>query len=110
MMNMDSIAKFATAEEMNEWPINKRSSIAYHTATFNGFEGWTPTPWGYDIDTHIHYASFFLQTDSLEDMVRGSQLSQAQADYLPAINARINNPYSSMNEVYKLNDNYPAAS
>ena len=110
MMNMDSIAKYATAEEMAEWPINRRGTIAYHTATFNGSEGWTPTPWGYDIDTHIHYASFFLQTDSLEDLVRGSQLSQAQADYLPAINARINNPYSSMNVVYKLNDNYPGAS
>ena len=110
MMNMDSIAKFATAEEMAEWPINKRGTVAYHTATFNGTEGWTPSPWGFDIDTHLHYASFFLQTDSLEDVVRGSQLSQAQADYLPAINARINNPHSSMNVVYKLNDNYPGAS
>ena len=110
MMNPDSIAKYATAEEMAEWPVNQKGVISYHTATFNGYEGWTPSPHGYDIDTHLHYASMFLKVDSLEDLVRGSQMAQAQADYLPAINARINYPYSSMNVVYKLNDNYPGAS
>ena len=110
MMNMDSIAKFATAEEMAQWPISQNGSIAYHTATFNGYEGWNPSPWGYDLDTHLHYANTFIQTDSLADVVKGSQLAQAQADYLPAMNARINYPYSSMNVVYKLNDNYPGAS
>lgn len=110
MMNPDSIAKFATAEEMAEWPIDQSGVISYHTATFNGYEGWTPSPHGYDIDTHLHYASMFLKVDSLTDLVRGSQLAQAQADYLPAINARINYPNSSMNVVYKLNDNYPGAS
>lgn len=110
MMNLDSIAKYATAEEMAEWPISQKGTIAYHTATFNGYEGWTPSPYGYDIDTHLHYANTFIQTDSLADVVVGSQLAQAQADYLPAMNARINYPYSSMNVVYKLNDNYPGAS
>ena len=110
MMNMDSIAKYATAEEMAQWPISQRGVISYHTATFNGFEGWNPSPYGYDIDTHLHYANTFIKTDSLADLVRGSQLAQAQADYLPAMNARINYPYSSMNVVYKLNDNYPGAS
>lgn len=110
MMNMDSIAKYATAEEMAEWPVDQKGVISYHTATFNGFEGWNPSPHGYDIDTHLHYASMFYKVDSLADLVRGSQLAQAQADYLPAINARINYPYSSMNVVYKLNDNYPGAS
>ena len=110
MMNPDSIAKYATAEEMARWPISQNGTIAYHTATFNGYEGWNPTPYGYDLDTHIHYANTFIQTDSLADVVKGSQLAQAQADYLPAMNARINYPYSSMNVVYKLNDNYPGAS
>lgn len=110
MMNLDSIAKFATQAEMAEWPIDQNGDIAYHTATFNGYEGWTPSPYGYDIDTHMHFASAFLKVDSLADLVRGSQLAQAQADYLPAINARINYPYSSINVVYKLNDNYPGAS
>ena len=110
MMNMDSIAKYATAEEMAKWPVDQRGVISYHTATFNGFEGWTPSPYGYDIDTHLHYASMFCRVDSLADLVRGSQMAQAQADYLPAMNARINYPYSSMNVVYKLNDNYPGAS
>ncbi|MBR5124030.1 MAG: hypothetical protein IKU90_02775, partial [Clostridia bacterium] len=82
MMNMDSIAKFATSKEMAEWPISQNGSIAYHTATFNGYEGWNPSPWGYDLDTHLHYANTFIQTDSLADVVKGSQLAQAQADYL----------------------------
>lgn len=110
MMNLDSIAKYATAAEMARWPIDQKGVISYHTATFNGFEGWNPSPHGYDIDTHLHYASMFCKVDSLVDLVRGSQLAQAQADYLPAMNARINYPYSSMNVVYKLNDNYPGAS
>ena len=110
MMNLDSIAKYATAQEMAQWPVDQKGAIAYHTATFNGFEGWTPSPYGYDIDTHLHYASMFCKVDSLADLVRGSQMAQAQADYLPAINARINAPYSSINVVYKLNDNYPGAS
>ncbi|MBQ4113297.1 MAG: fibronectin type III domain-containing protein, partial [Clostridia bacterium] len=110
MMNLDSIAKYATAAEMAEWPVDQKGVIAYHTSTFNGFEGWNPSPHGYDIDTHLHYASTFYKVDSLADLVRGSQLAQAQADYLPAMNARINYPYSSMNVVYKLNDNYPGAS
>lgn len=110
MMNLDSIAKYATPEDMAEWQISKNSVLAYHTATFNGYEGWNPTPHGYDIDTHIYYASLFNKVSSLASLVRGSQLSQAQSDYLPAINARINNPYSSINVVYKLNDNYPGAS
>lgn len=110
MMNMDSIAKYATAEEMKQWPVDQNGVIAYHTSTFNGYEGWNPSPYGYDIDTHLHYASMFYKVDSLSELVRGSQLAQAQADYLPAMNARINYPYSSINVVYKLNDNYPGAS
>ena len=110
MMNLDSIAKYATAEEMAQWPLDQSGVIAYHTATFNGYEGWNPSPYGYDLDTHLHYASTFYKVDSLSDLVRGSQMAQAQADYLPAINARINYPYSSINVVYKLNDNYPGAS
>ncbi len=110
MMNYESIRKFATAEELAEWPIDQKGTIAYHTATFNGMLGWTPSPHGYDIDTYNHYASMFIEVDSLRDLITGSQLAQAQADYLPAINARINAPYSTANVVYKLNDNYPGAS
>ena len=43
-------------------------------------------------------------------MILGSQLSQAQSDYPLAINARIKAPQSSVNVIYKLNDNYPGAS
>ena len=110
MMNKQSIAKFATEAELNEWPIGKKSSIGYHTATFNGYSGWTQTPYGYDIAAHTHYASLFTDVDSLDDLILGSQLSQAQADYPYAINARIKYPDDSANVIYKLNDCYPGAS
>ena len=110
MMNRSSIEKFASENELAEWPIGAKNSIAYHTATFNGFYGWNPTPYGYDIDTHLHYAAYFTDVSDLDEMILGSQLSQAQSDYPLAINARIKAPQSSVNVIYKLNDNYPGAS
>jgi len=110
MMNLESIAKFATAEEMAEWPINPEGTIAYHTATFNGMKGWTQTPYGYDIDTFIHYASQFVEVNDLESLVTGSQIAQMMADYFAALNSRINFPNQSMVMFYKFNDVYPGAS
>lgn len=110
MMNLESMLKFAAEEEIMQWPVSQSGSVAYHTSTFNGRYGWQQTPYGWDIDTFKHYASMFVELDSIEDLVLGSQLAQAQADYLPAINARINYPNNTMNTVYKMNDVYPGAS
>ncbi len=110
MMNLESIAKYATADEMAQWPIDPNGTIAQHTATFNGVRGWNPTPYGYDIDTLIHYASDFLKVDSLADLVLGSQLAQSMSLYLAIQNARIQFPNQSAILYYKLNDVYPGAS
>ncbi len=110
MMNLQSIKKFATEAEISEWPIGKKSSIAYHTATFDGYYGWMQTPYGHDIATHEHYAAFFTDVSNLEELIVGSQLAQAQADYPLAINSRIKAPYNTVNVIYKLNDCYPGAS
>ncbi len=110
MMNRQSIEKFASSAELAQWPIASNSSIAYHTATFNGYYNWNPTPHGYDIDTHMYYASLYSDEESLDGVILGSQLSQAQADYPLAINQRIKAPLNSANVIYKLNDNYPGAS
>lgn len=110
MMNRQSIEKFAASAELAQWPVGDSNSIAYHTATFNGYYGWQPTPHGYDIDTHAYYASLFTDEQSLDGLITGSQLSQAQADYPLAINQRIKAPDNSANVIYKLNDNYPGAS
>ena len=110
MMNRQSIEKFATPEEVSEWPLSRKNTIMYHTATFNGYYGWMQTPYGHDIATHMHYASLFTDVDSLDELILGSQLSQAQADYPYAINARIKAPYTSANVIYKMNDCYPGAS
>lgn len=108
MMNMESIAKYATKEEMEQWPIDPKGTVAYHTATFNGAKGWNTTPYGYDIDTYIHYAEQFVEVDSLEDLVLGSQIAQTMADYLAIQNSRINFPNQSMVFYYKFNDVYPS--
>ena len=110
MMNRQSIEKFATEQELAQWPITSKNSIAYHTATFDGFYGWMETPYGHDIATHMHYASLFTDEETLDGMIIGSQLSQAQADYPLAINQRIKAPNNTANVIYKLNDNYPGAS
>ena len=110
MMNRQSIEKFATEQELSQWPIKTDSSIAYHTATFDGFYGWMETPYGHDIATHMHYASLFTDEQNLDGLIIGSQLSQAQADYPLAINQRIKAPNNSANVIYKMNDNYPGAS
>ena len=110
MMNMESIAKYATEEEMAQWPIDPEGTIAYHTATFNGMKGWNQTPYGYDIDTFIHYASQFVEVNDLESLVTGSQIAQMMADYFSALNSRINFPNQSMVMFYKFNDVYPGAS
>ncbi|MBQ3894067.1 MAG: fibronectin type III domain-containing protein, partial [Clostridia bacterium] len=110
MMNIESIAKFATAKEMAQWPVDPKGTVAYHTATFNGMKGWTQTPYGYDIDTFIHYASQFVEVDSLESLITGSQIAQTMADVPAAFNSRINFPAQSMVMFYKFNDVYPGAS
>ena len=110
MMNLESMLKFASNAEIMQWPVSQTGSVAYHTSTFNGRYGWQQTPYGWDIDTFKHYASMFVELDSIEDLILGSQLAQSQADYLPAINARINYPNNTMNTVYKMNDVYPGAS
>ena len=68
------------------------------------------TPYGHDIATHTHYASLFTDEQSLDGIIIGSQLSQAQADYPLAINQRIKVSTNSANVIYKMNDNYPGAS
>ncbi|MCQ2430491.1 MAG: fibronectin type III domain-containing protein [Clostridia bacterium] len=110
LMNADSIAKYATAEEMAEWPLSDDGTVAYHTATFNGYTHWAQTPYGYDMATFEHYAGMFTEVASLDDLIVGSQLAQAQADYLPSINSRLKFPHNTANVIYKMNDVYPGGS
>lgn len=73
-------------------------------------KGWNPSPHGYDIDTHIWYASLFAEVNDLESLVTGSQIAQTMAKYFAIQNARINNPDVSLVCYYKFNDVYPGAS
>lgn len=110
MMNLESVLKYATQAEVDEFPVDPKGTIAHHSATFNGGLGWNPTPYGYDIDTFIHYASDFLTVDSVQAMITGSQLAQTMADYLAAANARTQFPYTTAVAYYKMNDVFPGGS
>jgi len=108
-MNIGSIKKYATLQEMLEWPIKKFGTVAHHTATFNGEYGWSPTPYGHDIVTFEHYASMFTPVDNIARLCIGSQLAQTMAKVPCIVNSRIKWPNTTANIYYKMNDIYPGA-
>jgi beta-mannosidase len=110
MMDLESMAKYATPSEIAGFPVDPKGTIAYHTATFNGMHRWNPTPQGYDIDAIIHRASDFIEVKSIADLVTGSQLAQTMAKVLAVRNARTQFPETTAIAYYKLNDVYPGAS
>lgn len=109
-MSPESVAKYASPAERMEWPVAKDGVVAYHTATFNGMHGWNPTPYGYDVDTYLHYAGYFLKPTSIVDLAVGSQLAQAMAKYPAVLNSRIKWPSCTAVCYYKMNDVFPGGS
>jgi beta-mannosidase len=110
MMNLESIAKYATPSEIAAFPIDPKGTIAYHTSTFNGMLRWKPSPHGFDIDAFMYRARDFLEVKSVADLVTGTQLAQTMAKVLAAQNARTQFPDTTAIAYYKLNDVYPGAS
>lgn len=106
-MNLSSVRRYASLAEMLEWPVRSRGVISYHTATFNGAHGWSPTPHGFDMETYVHYASMFTPVNNLAQLAAGSQLAQALAKVPAILNARIKWPNCTANVYYKMNDIYP---
>ncbi len=107
MMNMESISKYATQEEMNEWPLSQDGTLAWHCFVWNGSQ--FPVVQG-DLNTMAWYGGEFLTVDSLEDMVLGSQLSQSLGYRHSLERARASWPKSTGICYYKLTDVYNCAS
>ncbi len=106
-MNISSVRRYAALQDMLEWPYRQRGVISYHTATFNGAYGWSPTPHGFDMDTYRYYASMFTPVNNLAQLSVGSQMAQAMAKAPAILNARIKWPNCTANVYYKMNDIYP---
>ena len=107
MPMMESIRKYATEEEINTWPVESGSSIWHHTPIF----GTGANPWATnDIDIMTGYASDFIEVNSVEDLVIGSQLSQVVGIRHTLEHARTLWPNTTGICYYKMNDVYPAAS
>lgn len=105
--NMESIRKYATEEEIQEWPISAGSNVNHHTPIFGTAQAY----WGSgDIAIISHFAEKFLKLNSVEDLVMGSQLAQAVGIRHTLERARTRWPDSTGICYYKLNDVYPAAS
>ena len=107
MMNMESIAKVAPAEELEEWPVDLEGSVAHHTALW-GKAGLT-TIQG-DVNSAMYYGGEFVEMDSLEDVVLGSQIAQWIGVRGALERARTRWPNSTGICYYKMTDVYPGGS
>lgn len=108
LMNRESIAKFATEEEMAEWPISYDNSISHHTPKFGaGYSGNSPIG---DLGILMRFASQFVCVENLDDLIFGSQIAQTVSLRHAIDDARtLRNVSSGGICFYKSNDVYPGA-
>ncbi|MEI6169120.1 MAG: LamG-like jellyroll fold domain-containing protein [bacterium] len=98
---MESVMRYLPEEERHEWPPREDGSFAYHTPVFNRRE---------DVARLRQYAGYFTEGRTLERFIAGSQLAQCVALRHTLERARTRWPEATGALLYKLNDNYPAAS
>jgi len=107
MPNMESIRKYATDQEIAQWPVKQSGAVMHHTPIFgNGTNPWASN----DIAIMTGYAQDFIEVDSVESLVTGSQLAQAVGIRHTLERSRTLWPNSTGIAYYKMNDVYPAAS
>lgn len=87
-------------EEWMRWPPREDSIFVHHTPTF--------------VYDHVHlmnrYAEEYLAPRDLPSLIRGMQIAQSLADKFLIEGMRARKPETTMTHVYKLTENYPAAS
>ena len=107
---MESIRKYTPDAEWNElertkgteaWRIDPDGAVAHHTPKFNT---------KFDVERQQQHVAMFLPSNSLENVVLGSQIAQAIGVRFTLERARTRFPYCGGASMYKLNDVYPAAS
>lgn len=105
--NMESMLKYATEEEISQWPIEQDSTVMHHTPLFGGAQNpWAST----DVDIISGYAKDFIELDSVESLITGSQLAQTVGMRHTLDLNRTLWPNTTGICYYKINDIYPAES
>ncbi len=107
MPNVESILKYSSEEELNTWPITENSSIWHHTPLFGKCSSSYAKG---DIAMMSYFADEFIELDSVESLVLGTQLAQSVGIRHTLENTRTLWPNSTGIAYYKMNDVYPAAS
>lgn len=99
--NYETVEKYLPDDEKNIWPIPATGSFAHRTPVFNKKD---------DMRLLEQYVSDFVQNDSIQNFVLGSQLAQATGMRHTLELARTRWPDTTGVCYYKLTDNNPAAS
>ena len=101
MPNYESVQRYLPEDEKSLWPPPEDGVLAHHTPVFNTME---------DMDRLRQYAGYFTAGNSMQRFVEASQIAQAVAVRHTLERARSRWPECTGALMYKLNDNYPAAS
>ena len=108
--SVESIRRYTPDAEWNElertkgteaWRIDPDGAIAHHTPKFNTAS---------DLARQLQHVGMFLPSNSIENVVLGSQIAQAIGVRFTLERARTRFPDCGGAAMYKLNDVYPAAS
>ncbi|TWU21371.1 glycosyl hydrolase 2 galactose-binding domain-containing protein [Bythopirellula polymerisocia] len=99
--NYDSVMRYLPEEEQKAWPPTPDGTFALHTPVFNTKGG---------LERLQQFSQYFVDGDTMEEFIFGSQLAQATVLRSTIELNRANWPESTGVLHYKLNDNYPAAS
>lgn len=105
--NIRSVRRYLPKDEWNEWDLSAKNSFTYHTPRFNEFS-WVENY--KDIDHLNRCVPEFIEGDTMEKWILGTQLAQATAIRHTLESYRCRWPDATGICYYKLTDVYPACS
>ena len=97
----ESVQRYLPEDEKTLWPPKENGAFNHHTPVFNTMQ---------DMERLRQYAGYFSAGESMPRFIEASQIAQAVAVRHTLERARTRWPDCAGALMYKLNDNYPAAS
>lgn len=99
---VESVRRYLPDDEKDLWPAPEDGSFAYHTPIFNDRD---------DMDRQRQFARYFAPADAdMQTFIVATQLTQVVVLRHQLERARVRWPDCTGALLYKLNDNFPAAS